>query len=111
MVSQALVGEAGRTVLKGPEQTVFDLSAKRELNNGFGNALSAAVDLTVTPMLVGLLGWWLDRTFGTTPAFTLVFFAFTIGYVAWKQYNAYQARMAKLERDLLGDRPSTRSER
>jgi F0F1-type ATP synthase assembly protein I len=84
---------------------VFDLSAKRELNNGFGNALTAAVDLAVTPLLVGLLGWWLDRWLGTTPLCSLVLFTFTIGYVAWKQYNAYQAKMTRQERELFGARP------
>ena len=80
----------------------FDLSAKRELSNGFGNALSTAVELAVTPALMGLIGWWIDGRAGTRPLFFLVLFAFTIGYVSWKQYVGYQARMQAHEQELLG---------
>jgi len=83
---------------------VFDLSAKRELNNGFGNALTAAVELAVTPAIFALLGWQLDRWLGTSPLFLLVLFVFTMGYVSWKQYVAYDAKMRRQEHDLLGHR-------
>jgi F0F1-type ATP synthase assembly protein I len=81
---------------------MFDLSAKRELNNGFGNALNAAVELAVTPFVFALIGWQIDRWLGTSPLFLLVLFAFTIGYVAWKQYTAYEATMRRQEQELLG---------
>jgi F0F1-type ATP synthase assembly protein I len=87
---------------------VFDISAKRELSNGFGNALSTAVELAVTPALMGLMGWWLDGRLGTRPLFFVVLFAFTIGYVSWKQYVAYQARMQAHERNLFGPRGAPR---
>lgn len=85
----------------------FDLSAKRELNNGFGNALNSAVELAVTPALMSLLGWQIDRWLDTTPLFLIVLFAFTIGYVAWKQYKTYDAKMTEQEQHLLG-RPTDR---
>ncbi|MDP1821373.1 MAG: AtpZ/AtpI family protein [Acidimicrobiales bacterium] len=81
---------------------MFDLSAKRELNNGFGNALTAAVELAVTPALMGLVGWQLDRWLGTFPAIFIVLFVFTIAYVSWKQYRVYDAKMQRQEHDLLG---------
>lgn len=81
---------------------MFDLSAKRELNNGFGNALSTAVELAVTPALCALIGWQIDRWLGTSPLFLLFFFAFTIGYVSWREYTAYGAKMTRHESDLLG---------
>jgi len=87
---------------------VFDLSAKRELNNGFGNALTAAVELAVTPALMALIGWWIDRALGTSPLFFLVLFVFTIGYVGWKQYVTYDAKMRVQEQRIPGhgnDRP------
>jgi F0F1-type ATP synthase assembly protein I len=86
---------------------VFDLSAKRELNKGFGSALEVAVELAVTPAIFALAGWWIDDRLGTFPAFLLVLFLFTFSYVAWKQYRIYQARMAEEERQLLGDRGPT----
>jgi len=80
----------------------FDLSAKRELNNGFGNALNSAVELAVTPALMSLLGWQIDRWLGTSPLFLIVLFMFTISYVAWKQFSAYDATMSRQEQELLG---------
>lgn len=80
----------------------FDLSAKRELNNGFGNALNSAVELAVTPALLALIGWQIDRWLGTGPLFLIVLFTFTIGYVAWKQFRAYDATMSRQEQELLG---------
>ncbi len=86
---------------------MFDLSAKRELNKGFGNALSTAFELAVSPILMALLGWWIDDRLGTFPGVFVFLFAFTVGYVSWKQYRIYQDRMAAQGRDLLGDRPPT----
>ncbi len=82
---------------------MFDLSAKRELNNGFGNALTTAVELAVTPALMALLGWQIDRWLGTSPLFLLFLFVFTIGYVSWREYSRYTARMDQQQRELLGD--------
>lgn len=81
---------------------MFDLSTKRELNNGFGNALTTAVELAVTPALMALFGWYLDRWVGTTPLFFLFFFVFTLGYVSWREYTQYQVKMEQQEQQLLG---------
>ena len=81
--------------------TVFDLSAKRELNNGFGNALSTAVELAVTPIVMALIGWQIDRWLGTFPGFFLFLFAFTIGYVTWKQFTGYSTTMDRKQQELL----------
>ncbi len=81
---------------------MFDLSAKRELNNGFGNALTTAVELAVTPALMALLGWQIDRWLGTSPLFLLFLFVFTIGYVSWREYTRYAARMDEQQHELLG---------
>jgi F0F1-type ATP synthase assembly protein I len=81
---------------------VFDLSAKRELNNGFGNALSTAVELAVTPAVMALIGWQLDRWLGTFPLVFIALFAFTIGYVSWREYGRYEAKMQREEQALFG---------
>ena len=86
---------------------MFDLSAKRELNRGFGDALSTAVELAVTPAVMALIGWQIDRWLGTSPGVFLFLFLFTFTYVAWKHYRLYQARMASEERELLGGGPPT----
>ena len=86
---------------------MFDLSAKRELNKGFGHALEVAVELAVTPAIFALAGWWIDSRLGTFPGVFLFLFLFTFCYVAWKHFRLYQLRMADEERKLLGDRPPT----
>jgi len=89
--------------------TGFDLSAKRELNNGFGNALSTAVELAVTPAVLALAGWQLDHWFGTAPIFLIALFVFTFCYVAWKQYVMYTSKMHQQHQELFG-RDQDRSE-
>ena len=92
--------EASSRVLRSGT-TVFDLSTKRELNNGFGDALATAVELAVTPAIFAWLGWKLDSWAGTAPLFLVVFFLFTFGYVVWRQVVIYQGRMSKQEQELL----------
>ena len=70
-----------------------DLSARRELNRGAGDALSTAFELSVTPVLMGLIGWGLDAWIGTSPLFLLVLFLFTVCYEVWKHLALYDARM------------------
>jgi F0F1-type ATP synthase assembly protein I len=83
---------------------LFDLSAKRELNKGFGDALATAVEMAVTPAIFAFLGWRLDKWLGTTPLFLAALFVFTMGYVSWKQWVRYEARMRAEERQILGPR-------
>ena len=82
----------------------FDLSAKRELNKGFGDALAVAVELAVTPAIFAFLGWRLDEWLGTTPLFLLVLFLFTFSYVAWREAAKYKQRMEEQQAELLGRR-------
>jgi F0F1-type ATP synthase assembly protein I len=81
---------------------VADLSAKRELNRGAGNAMSMAFELAVTPALFAFIGWRLDVWLGTTPLLLLVLFVFTIGYEIWKLFTRYDAMMRKHEAQMPG---------
>ena len=87
----------------------FDLSAKRELNKGFGDALQAAVELAVTPAIFAFLGWRLDEWLGTTPLFLLFLFLFTFTYVAWREYTKYQHRMDEQQAEVLAPKKPGRS--
>ena len=58
---------------------MFDLRAKQDLNRGFSDALGRGVDLALTPIVFGLVGWLIDRVAGTSPVFTIV--VATIGVV------------------------------
>ena len=73
------------------------LADRRELNQGFGNALSKAVELVLTPAIFGTLGWWIDGKFGTTPWFMLTFGVFTFLYVSWRFFYSYNQAMAERE--------------
>ena len=44
-------------------------------------------------MILGGLGWLLDRWLGTWPVFVLFFFVFTLGYVVWKMFVRYEHEM------------------
>ena len=68
----------------------MDLRERQDLNNGFGNAMSRAFELAMTPAIFGGLGWLLDRWVGTLPLFTLLLFLFGVagtGYMAWFRYD------------------------
>ena len=71
----------------------MDHTDRRELYNGFGDSLSRAFELVVTPAVFGFFGWLLDRWIGTTPAFTMAFTLFVFGYVAWKLWHGYETDM------------------
>jgi F0F1-type ATP synthase assembly protein I len=86
----------------GKEHRVADLSAKRELHRGAGDALSTAIELAVTPAIFALFGWWLDARLGTSPLFLLVLFLFTMGYEIWKLFVRYDAQMHDHEAKLPG---------
>ena len=75
------------------------LREQRQTWSGFGNALSRAIELVVTPVLFGLGGWYLDRWLGTRPVFTLILFLFAIVGMATRMYYAYVAEMEAHEQD------------
>jgi len=84
----------------------LNLSERRELNNGFGEALSRAFEIAVTPAIFGVGGYLLDRKLGVVPLFTLVFSLFVIGYILWKYWKVYEADMARHEQALPSRRAS-----
>jgi F0F1-type ATP synthase assembly protein I len=72
---------------------VFDLSTRQELSRGFGDALATAFELALTPAIMALIGWKLDDWLGTSPAFLLFLFVFTMSYEFWKLFKRYDLRM------------------
>ncbi len=80
----------------------MELRDRQDLNNGFGNALSRAVEIVVTPMIFGFFGYLLDGRLGTRPAFMLVLFLLVLGYTLWKHFRLYGAAMDEEQRKLLG---------
>jgi hypothetical protein len=83
-----------------------DLAERRDLNNGFGNALAKAVELVLTPLIMAFLGHLLDRWLGTGMVFALFLGLFTLGYCMWKMASGYETRMREEEdRVLKRERP------
>jgi F0F1-type ATP synthase assembly protein I len=74
-----------------------DLKARQDLHQGFGNALGLAVELVGTPMLFGLLGWFIDNRLGTSPLFVVVLGLFGVIGMAVKTYYEYVAKMKQHE--------------
>jgi hypothetical protein len=56
-------------------------------------------ELAFAPLIMGLLGLWLDRTIDTVPVFTLALALFGIAGSAIKVYYSYRHEMATLEVD------------
>jgi hypothetical protein len=87
-----------------------DLSQRRELNNGAGEALARAFELVFSPVIFGGIGWWIDSRLGTFPAITLALFLWVLGYLSWRQYRSYDAAMRREEAKMFGhlsERPAS----
>jgi F0F1-type ATP synthase assembly protein I len=84
-----------------------DLPERRHLYNGFGNALTRAMELVAVPLLFALAGWLVDRWLGSAPVATIAFGAFGLAGIATRAYFQYAADMAAHERAL----PSRRGDR
>lgn len=73
------------------------LSLQRELNRAFGDEMTRGIELAVTPLVFGAIGWLLDTQFGTGPWLAVAFGVFaTIGTVV-KLWFGYDATMRDME--------------
>ena len=76
------------------------LRDRRELNNGFGDALAVAFELALTPAIFAFGGWRLDEWLGTSPLFLVTLFLLVMAYEIWKLFTRYDARMRVQEQEL-----------
>jgi hypothetical protein len=72
---------------------VFDLAAKRQLNRGYGDGLSRAIEIVITPVILGFLGSLVDGWLGTRPAFTIGLALFGVAGVFVKLWIGYDREM------------------
>ena len=77
----------------------MDQAERREIRDGFGDALAAAFELTATPAIFGILGWLLDRRFDVFPLFPLGFVVIAVGYGSWRLYRNYSERLDRATAD------------
>jgi F0F1-type ATP synthase assembly protein I len=77
-------------------------SDRRDLYNGFGDTYSVAFEMVVTPLVFGLIGWFIDSRLGTFPAFALTLGLLVFGVEVWKLTRGYLHKSAEEDRKLLG---------
>lgn len=70
-----------------------DLDEKRDLNRGFGDGMSRAFEIAVTPIVFGALGYGIDAIAGTAPAFTIALAAFAVVGMFVRLWYGYDAEM------------------
>ena len=75
-----------------PDHTSTKQDATRSLNRSHGS-----FELAFAPVILALLGLWLDRTIGTVPVFTLLFALVGVLGAFTKVYYSYKLSMAALQ--------------
>jgi len=78
------------------------LLERRGLYQGSSDGFAKAVEIVVTPLLLGVLGHLLDGWLGTGPILTVVLAAWAFGAVMITTYYGYTAQMKAEEEKLLG---------
>ncbi len=68
-----------------------------ELYNGFGEGLSRAFELALTPAIIAGLGYLLDRWLGLLPILTIVFFLAAMAGLMARMWYGYDAQMKEHE--------------
>lgn len=71
----------------------MDTGYKRDLYNGFGNGLSRAFELAVTPAVFGGIGYVLDRVFGLVPVLTIALLLLSLVGMFVRMWYGYDAEM------------------
>jgi hypothetical protein len=72
---------------------VFDLATRRKINRGFSDGFTRAVEIVVTPVLMGFLGALVDGWLGTRPAFTIGLAVFGVCGIFAKLWLGYDREM------------------
>lgn len=84
---------------------MFDLTARQKLNRGYSDGLARALEIVVTPLLLGFLGRVADGWLGTEPFLMIAFGAFGAAGIIVKLWLGYDREMRKHEAALPGARP------
>ena len=70
----------------------MERSGQRDLHDALWRS-HGGFDLVLGPVLLALVGLWLDRTFGLTPLLTIAFLVFGAVGAVLKTYYDFQRRM------------------
>ncbi len=75
----------------------MDLESRRELYNGFGDAMARGIEYVGTPVLFALIGFFLDKRLGLTPVLTIALVLFAVAGTVVRAYYGYAAAMSAHE--------------
>lgn len=90
---------------------MFDLPAKRAMNQGFGDTLTRSFELIFTPALFVLVGWWVDGLLGTGPWLAVTAGAFGVAGVFAKMWLVYENAMRVEHQRMVAARAAATSTR
>jgi F0F1-type ATP synthase assembly protein I len=79
---------------------VFDLAARRQLNRGYNDGLARALEIVLSPLILGFAGSGIDRWLGTRPWFMIVLGAVGVAGVFAKLWLGYDRDMRAEEAKL-----------
>ena len=72
---------------------MFDVRAKQQLNRGYSDGLARGFELVVAPLVMGGIGWLLDRWLGTSPVLTIALGVFGVLGIFAKLWAGYDREM------------------
>jgi hypothetical protein len=76
---------------------VFDLRARQQFNRGYSDGMARGMEIVLTPLLLGGVGWLLDGWLGTGKVLAVAFGIFGIVGVSAKLKLGYDKQMAQVE--------------
>lgn len=92
-------------LLMAADFTTTTHDATRSLNRSHGS-----FELVLAPVILGLLGLWLDRTIGTVPVFLVVFTVIGFAGAGIKIFYTYRYQMAQHDADVAWNGHDTTAE-
>jgi hypothetical protein len=81
-------------------------SYAQSLSSGYGNAMGRGIELALTLVVFGAIGWGIDRIAGTSPLFTLIFSIVGFVGISVKLWLGYDLEMRQHEAGAIWNRSS-----
>ena len=76
---------------------MFDVRAKQQLNRGYSDGLARGFELVVAPLVMGGIGWLLDRWLGTGPFLAIAFGVLGVLGIFAKLWLGYDKEMSAVQ--------------
>lgn len=88
----------------------MDASQRRELSDNILHRNHGSFELVLSPLLLGLLGLWIDRRLGVVPLCTVLFAVAGIAGAAIKIYYSFRSQMTVVTEARLTAREQRRAD-